>query len=82
MDPAPTTGEILLIAFDNESLRSLVLRLTPATAAKLAQRLINDERGDLDSTVAPSHGAQQIHNQVSSDLVLRRAELRSSTVEG
>jgi hypothetical protein len=40
VDPAPITGDILLVVFDTENLDSIVLRLTPAMAAKLGQRLI------------------------------------------
>ena len=52
-------GNILIVAID-DGLEDSALWLTPATAAKLGQRLVNDERqGDLDGA-HPSHGAQQI----------------------
>ncbi len=42
VDPSPVTGQVLLIAFGkDEDLDSMVLRLTPAMAARLGQRLIS-----------------------------------------
>ena len=50
-------GNILIVAID-DGLEDSALWLTPATAAKLGQRLVNDERqGDLDGAprvMAPS----------------------------
>lgn len=40
VDPAPSTGEVLLIAFCNDDLDSTVMRMTPGTAARLAHRLL------------------------------------------